>query len=323
MANYVRFQRGSQEAYNSLKSAGRLNDYTLYFIYDPDNKTIGSLYMGSRLISGGDATVISSALKDLTDVVINNSGENYFLVRNANNEWVSTSLASVSALIKTELGEPDLSNLATKAEVEALQNKTLTLENSLNNKVDKVIYQVPAEDENGNPIFDEDGNPVVKEVAGTLVSPEDRAKLSALVLDEDGSGIEISGTVNAENVQGLGTWITTNGNTYIKQLSENNFSDEVKNKLNYITAVDTEYLTAVDGTLTLSNNTIASLNFIKSVDTDTFAVNDSKLNLIAVPSSALTPVLGDINLLPNRDKDFTLVDEINNLYNIITWSDIK
>ena len=42
MANYVRFQRGSQDAYNNLKSAGRLNDYTLYFIYDPDNKTMGS-----------------------------------------------------------------------------------------------------------------------------------------------------------------------------------------------------------------------------------------------------------------------------------------
>lgn len=323
MANYVRFQRGSQDAYNNLKSAGRLNDYTLYFIYDPDNKTIGSLYMGSRLISGGDATVISSALKDLTDVVINNNGENYFLVRNAKNEWVSTSLASVSALIKAELGEPDLSNLATKAEVEILQNKTLTLENSLNNKIDKVIYQVPIEDENGNPILDEDGNPTYKEVAGTLISPEDREKLNALVLDEDGSGIEISGTVNAENVQGLSSWITTNGNTYIKQLNESNFSSEVNEKLNYITTVNTQYLTAVDGTLSLNNNAIASLNFIKSVNTDIFSVNDSKLDLIAVPSDALTPVLGDMSLLPNKDKDFTLVDEINNLYDIVTWSDIK
>ena len=279
--------------------------------------------MGSRLISGGDATVISSALKDLTDVVINNNGENYFLVRNAKNEWVSTSLASVSALIKAELGEPDLSNLATKAEVKILQNKTLTLENSLNNKIDKVIYQVPIEDENGNPILDEDGNPTYKEVAGTLVSPEDREKLDALVLDEDGSGIEISGIVNAENVQGLGSWITTNGNTYIKQLNESNFSTEVIEKLNYITTVDTEYLTAVDGTLSFSNSAIASLNFIKSVNTDIFSVNDSKLDLIAVPSDALTPVLGDMSLLPNKDKDFTLVDEINNLYDIVTWSDIK
>jgi hypothetical protein len=64
------------------------------------------------------------------------------------------------------------------------------------------------------------------------------------------------------------------------------------------------------------------LNFIKSVNTDVFALNDSKLDLIAVPSDALTPVLGDMNLLPNKDKNFTLVDEINNLYDIVTWSDI-
>jgi hypothetical protein len=56
--------------------------------------------MGSRLISGGDATILASALKDLTDVVINESGENYFLVQNNQGQWVSTSLATVSALIK-------------------------------------------------------------------------------------------------------------------------------------------------------------------------------------------------------------------------------
>ena len=121
MANYVRFQRGTQEAYDKLKQAGRLNDYILYFIYDPDDASVGTLYMGSRLISGGDATVIASALKDLTDVVINESGENYFLVQNAKGKWVSTSLNNVVALIKSQLGEPDLSNLVTKEELELYQ----------------------------------------------------------------------------------------------------------------------------------------------------------------------------------------------------------
>ena len=51
MANYVRFQRGTQEAYDKLKQAGRLNDYILYFIYDPDDASVGTLYMGSRLIT--------------------------------------------------------------------------------------------------------------------------------------------------------------------------------------------------------------------------------------------------------------------------------
>lgn len=331
MANYVRFQRGTQEAYDKLKQAGRLSDYILYFIYDPNDASVGTLYMGSRLISGGDATIVSSALKDLTDVVINENGENYFLVQNTEGKWVSTSLEAVTALIKTQLGEPDLSNLVTKEELEILTTQITTLSTTVDNKVDKVIYQVPITDENGDPVLDDEGNPTYKEVEGTLVTPEDREKLNALVLDEDGSGIEISGTVNAENVQGLGTWITTNANTYIKGLTESNLSQSVLDKLNYINAVEMAHFTVVDGTLKLHDditNTLTAVkngdfNFIKSVDENIFSVTVGKLELKSIPENILTPVLGDFNLLPNAEKDFTLVDEINNIYDILTWTDIE
>ena len=332
MANYVRFQRGTQEAYDKLKQAGRLNDYVLYFIYDPDDASVGTLYMGSRLISGGDATVVASALKDLTDVVINESGENYFLVQNAKGKWVSTSLNNVVALIKSQLGEPDLSNLVTKEELELLLTQISTLEDSIDNKVDKVIYQVPILDENGDPVLDNNNNPTYKEVEGTLVTPEDREKLNALVLDEDGSGVEISGTVNAENVEGLGTWITTHGNTYIKGLTENNLAQSVIDKLNYITSIEAANFTVVDGKLNFNNDILNTLtavkngdfNFIKSVNTDIFTVSEiGNLDLITVPINALTPVLGDFTKLPNNSKGFTLVDEIDNIYDILTWSEIN
>lgn len=45
----------------------------------------------------------------------------------------------------------------------------------------------------------------------TLLSPTDKTKLDALVIGE--SGVEISGKVNAANVEGLGDWITTNRDT--------------------------------------------------------------------------------------------------------------
>jgi hypothetical protein len=52
-------------------------------------------------------------------------------------------------------------------------------------------------------------------------------------------------------------------------------------------------------------------------------VKDGRLDLIAVPTGALTPVLGDLSTLPNIDKNFTIVDEIHNLYDILTWADIE
>lgn len=62
-------------------------------------------------------------------------------------------------------------------------SKVTGLSNALNGKVDKVEGY-------------------------SLLSPTDKTKLDALVIGE--SGVEISGKVNAANVEGLGDWITTN-----------------------------------------------------------------------------------------------------------------
>lgn len=55
------------------------------------------------------------------------------------------------------------------------------------------------------------GGKVDKVEGYTLLSPTDKTKLDALVIGE--SGVEISGKVNAANVEGLGDWVTTNRDT--------------------------------------------------------------------------------------------------------------
>lgn len=55
------------------------------------------------------------------------------------------------------------------------------------------------------------GGKVDKIEGYTLLSPTDKTKLDALVIGE--SGVEISGKVNAANVEGLGDWITNNRDT--------------------------------------------------------------------------------------------------------------
>lgn len=103
--NYVKFQRGSQEAYDALKEAGRLDENTLYFIYSADNSSVGALYMGTRIISGGDITIASANLDDLADVIVKGAGTNSFLVKGDNNAWIAKSLEDVVALIKDNLSD--------------------------------------------------------------------------------------------------------------------------------------------------------------------------------------------------------------------------
>lgn len=251
----------------------------------------------------------------------------------------------------TNLNQTVVNNKAeTDKAIQDLNDVVNVLETEVDTKVDKVYYTVPALDENGSPILDSEGNPTTKQVEGTLLSPEDKEKLAALVIDEDGS-IGISGTVNASNVEGLGSWITENGTTHIKNLTENNLSADLKNKINFITSVDDANFTITNGNLELkevatsqvtglqevlnsgsrliTDNEINLLrevangkynNFITGVDTAVFAVNDGVLNLVNVPTTALGS-LGDFTKLPHAGAS-SLIDEINNLYNYLTWTDI-
>jgi len=68
----------------------------------------------------------------------------------------------------------------------------------------------------------------------TLLSPTDQAKLNALVIGDD-NDIQISGKVNAENVEGLADWLNKNSSS-TPGLSDNNLTDELLSKLNGVEA---------------------------------------------------------------------------------------
>lgn len=102
--NYVRFQRGSQAAYQALVDAKNLDPNTLYFIYAEEGST-GALYLGDKLISGGDVVFTSAYLDDLADVVVKEAQTDSFLVKAENGDWVAKTLEDVVALIKENFGE--------------------------------------------------------------------------------------------------------------------------------------------------------------------------------------------------------------------------
>ena len=82
-ANYVRFYRGSPEAYaNVIK-----NNDTLYFVYSSDSDK-GSLYLGDRLISGN-----VSNITDLEDLIITELQDKQILQYDiAQSAWVNKSI---------------------------------------------------------------------------------------------------------------------------------------------------------------------------------------------------------------------------------------
>ena len=69
IGNYVKFLRGTPTAWAALVNP---NPDTLYFIAET-NATTGKLYLGSKLISGGDTETSVTSLADLEDVLISNN----------------------------------------------------------------------------------------------------------------------------------------------------------------------------------------------------------------------------------------------------------
>ena len=95
MAKYVKFLRGSPEAFAKLKHK---DSDTLYFIYEEDEST-GELYLGSKLIAGADCECNGgpggiNTLSDLKDVLLSqNLNHNSLLVYDTNAvAWVNKPL---------------------------------------------------------------------------------------------------------------------------------------------------------------------------------------------------------------------------------------
>ena len=100
--NYVRFQRGSLAAYQALTNPDK---DTLYFIYDKEGSSVGSLYMGDKLISGGDTNFTSASLDELADVIVAGAETHSFLIKDGNN-WVAKTPNEVALLIQEYIDLP-------------------------------------------------------------------------------------------------------------------------------------------------------------------------------------------------------------------------
>lgn len=103
-ANYVKFLRGTEAAYNSLATK---DADTLYFVYQNADSSSGKLYLGTKLISGGSGGgtgVIN--INDIGDVYIDNStlADKDILVYDiVTHEWINSSIADLIANVSVSV----------------------------------------------------------------------------------------------------------------------------------------------------------------------------------------------------------------------------
>lgn len=124
MANYsfVKFQRGTLAAYNNLRTK---DPDTLYFIYADTNNQYGSLYLGDKLISGGEVSVVSSSMSDLTDTQLSDVQDGQILIYDSSvNKWKNFDLATAieNAGIKTGVTVNNITPDEGETDAEALED---------------------------------------------------------------------------------------------------------------------------------------------------------------------------------------------------------
>lgn len=118
--NYVKFVRGTKTAWEALKLQNKVYDDTLYFIYESKDSSTGLLYLGTKLIGGTDAeTEIPIYLKDLKDVLVaSNIPPGNILVWNGS-KWIDRPIEQIINIDSNIYDYDDEGNLTLKGFVSA------------------------------------------------------------------------------------------------------------------------------------------------------------------------------------------------------------
>lgn len=156
-----------------------------------------------------------------------------------------------------------------------------------------------------------------------LLTPTEREKLSKLVINGD-NNLEISGTVNAENVKNLAEWITAHASS-LKGLSEENFTTDLKTKLEnaiLITSVKKDELAVNSGELSIVEVDISKITGLQSALNK--KANQSEVNTLSTTVQTLADNLNKYVLQTQYDRDIAEINSnITNLWDVLTWKEIQ
>lgn len=306
LPNYVKFQRGTISAYEKIKASNSLDNDTLYFIYENKDSAQGSLYLGNKLIGGvSNSGSNPTSLSDLTDIILEGAQVGDFLVKGSDGKWVNATPEEVANLI-LDTGNSIVNideNQFNFIEVNGVNSLSLlgfdsAAEGSMLSKVDgKVAWSAPAD-------------------VSTLTQRVE-------TLEEALSEANNLSWTKAESIADIQKDIE-DGNTANKiYLVPAVGSLDAQNQFTEFMVVDGKIETL--GSVGINLSDYATVENLEAVDTRLQAVESS---LQAVGTTYLTvsryeSEVGTFSDLKLSGDNETLIDEINDINERLTWSELS
>lgn len=295
--NYVKFQRGTLKAYNAQVKNGTIDNNTLYFVYETAASTQGQLYLGRKLISDAGSSTPVTTLEKLTDVIATAAEAGSFLVKNADGKWEATTTTAVATLIAGQLQI---------------------------NANEKAFEFVSVDGE--NPQLNLKG--FNNAVAGSYAKVSDDGSLKWIKPDKDIDVIAQEVGTLTETVNGLDTVIAN------KIAEANHLIYKKVGSLDEVTETNTIYLVPKEGA---ENDAYSEYMFIdnKIEHLGTFGGGDlsgyaKTSDLQAVEAklvdytllTTFNSTVGTLTNLTDYSEGTNIVNEINNIYARLTWTEI-
>lgn len=295
--NYVKFQRGTLKAYNAQVKNGTIDNNTLYFVYQNAASTEGQLYLGKKLISDAGRDTRINTLEDLTDVLASKAEAGSFLVKNADGKWEATTVTAVAALIAGQL-QINVNEKAFEFVAVDGENPQLNLK-GFNNAI-----------------------------AGSYAKVSDDGSLKWIKPDKDIDVIAQEVGTLTETVNGLDTVIAN------KIAEANHLIYKKVGSLDEVTETNTIYLVPKEGA---ENDAYSEYMFIdnKVEHLGTFGGGDlsgyaKTSDLQAVEAklvdytllTTFNSTVGTLTNLTDYSEGTNIVNEINNIYARLTWTEI-
>ena len=295
--SYVKFVRGTATAWNQLKAANQVYDDTLYFIYKSTDATIGSLYLGTKLI-GGTGSGGASSLVDLTDVIVSEISNKDILIYNGVS-WTNGTIE-------------DIINLNTSA-LEIDSTGAITIAGFAQAEVGAI----PQKDSSGNITWVAPGNlSEITNINNQLQNIYNKEEVNNLIASVDHLSYKKVESLDEINKN------ATDASRYVYLVPTENLSGNLYDEYmvidNQLEPVGSWEVNLNDY---ITNNKLTSV--LKNyMTTDAF---NTKVGEIETSLNSLVEFkngVGDLSILDTYDENITLVEQVNYLTEKLTWKEI-